>query len=347
MKPCSGCRRHLRRGETLCPFCGAALREAPAPLLWGLGVAVMTAACGPGRPPEDDATTDDSGTGSDALDPTSAGASTQGPSTFDPTTGAGSTSTSTVTGDPDTTDCGSACTDSSEAGGFIYGAPDGSDGVTECDNWAQDCPAGQKCAATTEHSSWDSLRCVPVVPDPHQPGDPCVMLGADDSGVDSCDLGAMCWSVGADDTGTCVALCTGAPGSPTCAPESTCALLNGGVLNLCLPGCDPLLQDCPGDDLCVPNQGAIGFVCLPDASGAEGQQHDGCDALNGCDPGLTCMASVTAVECDQDVPNCCQPFCALSEGDAQCSGAGQVCAAWFEAGQAPPGLEDVGACTVQ
>jgi hypothetical protein len=33
----------------------------------------------------------------------------------------------------------------------------------------------------------------------------------------------------------------------------SCFVSNEGVLNLCLPLCDPLAQDCPGDDLCIPN----------------------------------------------------------------------------------------------
>ena len=33
-------------------------------------------------------------------------------------------------------------------------------------------------------------------------------------------------------------------------------------------------------------------------------------------------------------------------GDAQCTGVGQTCQAWYEEGNAPPGYEDVGACAL-
>ena len=45
-------------------------------------------------------------------------------------------------------------------------------------------------------------------------------------------------------------------------------ILNGGSLPICLPTCDPLVQDCVGSNVCVwnPTEGDS-FVCILDASG--------------------------------------------------------------------------------
>jgi hypothetical protein len=44
--------------------------------------------------------------------------------------------------------------------------------------------------------------------------------------------------------------------------------ISKAILNLCLPDCDPLLQDCPGDNLCIPTGDK--FTCVLDASGEMG-----------------------------------------------------------------------------
>jgi hypothetical protein len=47
---------------------------------------------------------------------------------------------------------------------------------------------------------------------------------------------------------------------------------------------------------------------------------------------------------------CCSAFCDLTDPEASinCPGAagGQECIPWYEMGQAPMGLEDVGACAI-
>jgi hypothetical protein len=112
--------------------------------------------------------------------------------------------------------------------------------------------------------------------------------------------------------------------------------------------CDPILQDCAADEGCYPIRKAWG--CASDASGAVGAYGDACEFVNACDPGLTCL-NVDAVPGCGGAVGCCSEFCELSDprGDAQCSGVagGQVCLAWYEAGAAPPGYEDVGVCAVR
>ena len=221
-----------------------------------------------------------------------------------------------------------------------------------CDVFAQDCPPCQKCSAYANDGggSWNDAKCVPVVEDPKQPGEPCMAQGGGVSGIDDCDKGAMCWDVDPEGNGICVALCTGNSDAPVCAdPATACAVMNeGGVTNLCLLRCDPLASECPGDDLCTSVSGDD-FLCVPDASGDSGQINTPCSFVNSCDAGLVCIDVSNAVECDQGEIGCCQPFCDLTvpDPDMQCAGAGQTCIAWYPEGEAPPGHEDVGVCGIK
>ena len=69
-------------------------------------------------------------------------------------------------------------------------------------------------------------------------------------GGDDCDVGVMCWFLDEELTGECVALCEGTPENPQCPPYTHCPIVAEGVLNLCLPMCDPLLQDCMENETC-------------------------------------------------------------------------------------------------
>lgn len=173
------------------------------------------------------------------------------------------------------------------------------------------------------------------------PGDSCTVEGGGTSGIDSCIKGAMCWDTNEENIGTCIALCSGTPEAPVCEKEFFCAIAND-VLNLCLPGCDPLTQDCSGDNLCIPN--GENFLCVLDASGEEGQSFDPCEYGNSCDKGLTCMDPAFGMECTPQATGCCLPFCDLT--GPQCPGENQDCLAWFEEGMAPPGFENVGVCGI-
>lgn len=231
--------------------------------------------------------------------------------------------------------------DEGDAGGCNFICLDDVNDGGECDHWAQDCLAGEKCSAYADNggSSWNNTKCVPVKENADQPGDECTVDGNGVSGFDSCDKGAMCWGVNPDTgKGVCVELCKGTAEAPVCDPGFQCAIANN-VLNLCLPSCDPLSQDCAGDDLCIPNGEA--FLCVLDASGDEGQAFDPCQYANACDKGLYCMDPVYASECDPNGGGCCLPFCDTKAPD--CPGAGQQCLPWYE-GTAPPGYEKVGIC---
>jgi hypothetical protein len=286
-------------------------------------------------------------TGADEGGSTSA-AETTGPGTF--TTNATSATTGIDTGGTDESGVAETGADTGASAGFIM-RPDGG-ANTECDLWAQDCPEGQKCMpwANDGGNSWNATKCSPLDPNPNQPGDPCTVEGSGVSGIDDCDVGAMCWDVDPEtNMGTCVGFCTGSAADPVCPdPATGCSVSNEGVLILCLPYCDPLLQDCPEGNACYPEEN--GFFCSPDASGPDlGGYGDPCEYLNVCDPGLWCAVPEAVPGC-QGAAGCCSEFCDISDpaGDDQCMGAamGQQCTPYYEEGAAPPGYENVGVCTL-
>ena len=241
-----------------------------------------------------------------------------------PMTATGGGETSAVT---TTADATSLVTTTDDTHSFIWRLDAGSH-PDECDTFAQDCPRGQKCMpwANDGGSSWNATRCVDIAADPKQVGQACTAIGDGVSGEDDCELGAMCWDVDEQLHGSCIALCGGTAESPSCPPGSTC---NGGrsVLSLCLPDCSPLLQDCPGTDLCIPV--ADSFHCVLDASGEQGQAHDPCEFANACDKGLVCLdAALASSLCDPEMLGCCEPFCEFPDG--ACPAPDQECRQWFD-----------------
>jgi hypothetical protein len=290
----------------------------------------------------------DTATGDGDTDGSSASTGASDPGTTGGGTSSPTTSPATTTGtDPTTTTTG-ATTGSTGSTGQPFIVPlDGGPPGTDCDPWAEDCPEGQKCMAVSldGDNAWESLRCVPVVDDPDGLYEPCSVLGTGVDGLDTCDEHMMCWDWDQDTKiGHCVGMCTGSPDNPSCGdPDAFCALSGDGVLILCLPQCNPLLQDCHGDELCIPNpQNPDSFLCVIDASGREGQVFDVCEFVNVCDPGLFCVPPMFAAECDQQQAGCCLPFCDLSLPN-DCPGAGQQCLPWSE-DDPPEDLKNVGLC---
>jgi hypothetical protein len=162
------------------------------------------------------------------------------------------------------------------------------------------------------------------------------------SGVDSCAEGAMCWEVDPRSAiGYCVAMCTGSLEDPKCEPGFSCYISADPVLIHCLPWCDPLAQECPGDELCVGTDS--GFRCVPDASGDGGQYGDPCEYGNTCDPGLHCVPAEHVLDC-QGV-TCCSPYCDVTAPN-DCPGDGQECVPWFAEGEATEGFGSVGVCRI-
>lgn len=223
--------------------------------------------------------------------------------------------------------------DPTDTSGAFVGELDMGTQLIECDPLVQDCPDGEKCTpwANDGGSSWNSSRCAPVSPAAAAIDEPCTVEGSPVSGVDTCDVGLMCWNVNTDTLeGTCVELCSGGSGDPMCSGDNACVIQNEGTLPLCLPPCDPLGQDCGPGQGCYYN-GVDSFICAPDASKGNGVDGVPCDFLNGCAPGFACSELAE-----------CTPFCEV--GVDTCDEPDEECILVLES--PPPGFEDVGLCAV-
>lgn len=212
---------------------------------------------------------------------------------------------------------------------------------TDCSTWLQDCPLGEKCMPYADDgtSTWNATRCSRIDSAPRRRGEACDAENSGVSGIDNCGEGLMCWGVDSDGLdGNCVELCRGSEASPSCSGAgTTCIVSNGGVLPLCLERCDPLLQNCDPGDGCYAIQ--MEMVCSPDASGEFGGFGEVCANVNGCDPGMVCVAGDTAPFSCASV-GCCTAFCDLDVPDCPQG----TCTPVYEVGAAPAGLEDVGVC---
>ena len=311
-------------------------------------ILALACACGPTvATPGEDGTT----SGDDTLEPTTTSTTTSDPSTTLPGTSANPTSATTATTiDPDDTsaDESSSTTEVCTSCCDFVCPPDGGDSGLDggCDVWSQDCPDGEKCMpwANDGDKYWNSSRCSPVDGTPAQIGDACTVEGSGVSGIDDCALGLMCfWVDPITGEGTCVANCGNSEADPMCKdPATTCVIDFDGVIALCLPACDPLLQDC-AQGMCSPFgvHEAEGFACgaplpplVPDG--------DPCEHDWECNPGSMCPnGDEEAPACD-DGP-CCTPLCALDDPEACADGF--VCTQLLP--DSPlPGFDLVGYCAL-
>ena len=273
---------------------------------------------------ETSATTSTSSSESATSTSSASSATTQGEGT--------STSTGTGTGASvgSTTTCSFiACDDAAQSSDF------------ECDINLQDCPEGEKCNmwANDGGSSWNATKCVPVAVNPDGVGESCTVEESGVSGIDSCEEGAICWDVDHElGEGTCTAYCVGSwEDGFECPDGYQCR--GSRWITLCSRLCDPLAQDCPGDDLCLPS--GDGFGCQFDGSGEGGAYGDPCEYVNGCDKGLLCLNAEYVPKCE--FAGCCSPLCDTSAANT-CPGEEQVCIPWWDEGMAPQGYEDIGVC---
>ncbi|WAS92781.1 hypothetical protein [Nannocystis punicea] len=219
-------------------------------------------------------------------------------------------------------------------------------GVVACDIYAQDCPEGQKCAWTAPPGElyWAHTTCVPLSREPLPPGSPC-QYDVDDpfTGVDDCDIGSACverpyspdpW----DGEGACLSSCMGTAGHPYCDVGSLC--VGGRAQWLCVPMCDPLLQDCaPGNRCDLSGGGTLCVGDLPD--GPRVAVGEVCSWIDDCELGATCLGGAVP-DCAGE--SCCTPFCDRSDPQAACPLPGQKCVAPWELSFEKPGAEAVGVC---
>lgn len=278
-------------------------------------------------------TQDESDTGSASTSDASAGSSVSGDASEASTT-SGSSETA-VTSPTDDTD-----TFTSESGNM-------EPCESPCDaDTLEGCVEGQKCVPMECFSSsvWDVYGCIDIMGN-DQLDEPCQIYGEAYAGADSCDEGLIC--LGNEGSGTCHALCLGTLDdldALECPPGSQCVITSNGVQRICIPACNPLLEDCAEGSLCVPSTSDQTFVCVLDASGGTAPYGTACSYVNTCNSGLACIdaSAVPEASCEGQ-PGCCSPFCDL-DGPAACPGAGQTCQAWFA--EPVPGLENVGVCAL-
>ena len=299
------------------------------------------AACGPQVSLEDTGGGD--GDGSTSVEPDDPGGSFPPPATTLPPPMSTST-TGVDTGDV-STDEGATFITATDGCGIE--PPEGTSfhcTPVDCDTFLQDCPDGEKCTvwANDGGPAWNATRCVPVDDMPQQVGESCTVEGSGVTGIDDCELGAMCWDVDADTlTGTCEAFCSGTVQDPQCEADHVCSI-SSGPLALCLPTCHPLANDCPGADVCVPVNEY--WTCA--ASTMNGQPGDGCEFVNACALDTVCVNADAVPDC-VGTSGCCSSVCDLAAPDpsADCL-PGQTCLPWYEAGMAPVEYENVGVCAL-
>ncbi len=106
-------------------------------------------------------------------------------------------------------------------------------------------------------------------------------------------------------------------------------------------GCDPIAQNCADGQACYPL--VDGFECF--GISEAGAQGDACAFIDVCDAGLFCANAAFVEGCMDDV-GCCTAFCDLSNPADPCQDISPTmfCVPWYAEGEAPAGLESVGAC---
>ena len=108
-----------------------------------------------------------------------------------------------------------------------------------------------------------------------------------------------------------------------------------------LDGCDPVAQNCPDGQACYPFMAEFDCYGISEA----GAQGDACAFVDVCDAGLFCASAEIVEGCMDDV-GCCTAFCDLSNPVDACQDISPMmfCFPWYAEGDAPRGLESVGAC---
>lgn len=111
-------------------------------------------------------------------------------------------------------------------------------GSFQCNLFTQDCPRGEKCTSWSSDLDevFDATRCAPVEPDAVPIGGACTVENSGVSGVDDCELGAMCLDVDPETlTGICRSACVGNPYGASCKdPAMQCSVM-GEIFAWCMP----------------------------------------------------------------------------------------------------------------
>lgn len=179
-------------------------------------------------------------------------------------------------------------------------------GDSECSLVNQDCCAGEACKpwANDGGSFWNASRCSSVPEDPAQRGQPCWVTDSSVSGIDTCDVGLMCWGVDSESLeGTCFELCSTDDAFVCGEPDQSCFVSNSGALPLCLTACDPLEPACGEGLRCSLSAPDAPAVCVPQSVStvcSEGTVPVAADEIPGC-PSEPCCATL----CDPAEEDAC------------------------------------------
>ena len=272
----------------------------------------------------------------------------------------GTTTTATTEGttegttDPTTTE---GTTDPTTEGTTAPTTTSGSSGFVQIDGGIEggcipgkldDCADNEKCSAYVMEPGYccvDTNTCVPILGD-LEFGDECTRTDMNDD----CGNGLFCMTQtsGSTGMGVCLQFCD-VTNATDCAdkglPDANCVSFNDGVLPLCEDACDPLAQDCANSNFGCYAVGDQGFTCtLPGFDNGLGNDADECFTIQSCKPGLICTDGASVTGCTADT--CCTQFCDLSDGNAGCTDAMEVCEAYYEPGTAPPEYTNVGVCEI-
>jgi hypothetical protein len=234
------------------------------------------------------------------------------------------TQTATESGDPDDTSSSSDSLDSADDDetddetdtsddGMVFVPEDefptlcSLDELSVCDEFAQDCPEGEKCVPF-HIDDCSFQRCETITGD-KLAGEPCSVgeMGGDDCGVDSwCYPGTFNLEAPA----VCIPFCQGTPDESSCPePTEVCVydfVEYHGPLG-CRPICDPLMPEgCNAVERCtLSHDGQSDFACVLGGAVADGEV---CDHHQQCDSGL-CVLDESLLECAGE--SCCSPWCDL------------------------------------
>lgn len=233
-------------------------------------------------------------------------------------------------------DGGTGCT-------FTCPDPPPGPGGGSCSLLEQDCSEDQKCMPWDPFGEgiWSATRCSWIADEPGEPGEPCIVEGNALTGIDSCDLGSVCWQVDPKtNDGICHALCAQVEGLLTCEdPAQSCAQLPGDV-PLCVHACDPVAPDCEPYQGCQLSGGDDTFICRPPPE-VPVPIGEVCD-----DPGVCAVGSLCAFGLGIDCGNepgqgCCAEICEVGAG--ACSDPGAACVPWIPF-DPPSSLAHIGVC---
>ncbi len=258
-----------------------------------------------------------------------------GTTTMDPT-GTADSDPGGYEGDDGGTGCTFTCPDPPPP---TPGVTTGGGGSLECDIVAQDCPEGEKCMpwANDGGPQWNATRCSPIARVPNVHGEPCTVEGSGVSGIDDCELGAVCWQVDPEtNEGLCHDLC--GAGVSCDDAEDSCATIDS-FIDLCVQSCDPVAPDCSMEEGCQLYEGSAAFVCQAAGTTVVG---DPCAQPDECVPDALCAYGL-GIGCGKGAgEGCCAEVCDLNAPGA-CPGP-LVCSPWIPF-DSPPEYAHIGVCT--